>query len=97
MPFLRTYMELNEFVSTACKGRIAYEFRPKQGIKLDLNQVARRLEKAGIEIEIETPVLLLLRNEGKGITLSREGKLLIKGTKDREVALGAAEEVILAI
>jgi len=90
-------MELEEFVITACKGRTAIELKPRKQLKLDLTEIAKRLKNNRVKVEIETPILLLLNHNNHDITLSKSGKLLVKGTKDQAIAKTVASAIVEAI
>ena len=68
--------ELSDFVGQPCKSRLAYEFIPKKGAKLDLGNIAGKLRSSGVLVETETPFLLMLKIAGKDCTLFRTGKII---------------------
>jgi len=87
-------MQLSDFVGQPCKSRLAYEFIPKKGAKLDLGNIAGKLRSSGVLVETETPFLLMLKIAGKDCTLFRTGKIIVKETKEMEKAREVAEELV---
>ncbi|MDO8647732.1 MAG: hypothetical protein Q7R70_04960 [Candidatus Diapherotrites archaeon] len=86
-------MELSDFVGKPCKSRVAFEFIPKKRIKLDLEEIAKRLKEKEVFVEIETPFLLILRMQVP-ITLFQTGKILIKETNMEKDARKIAEKLV---
>ena len=85
---------LSSFTGQPCRSRIAYEFLPKADYSLNLESVAGNLRKRDVFIEIETPYLLMLKMDGKNVSLFRSGKIIVKSTKEKGVARKIAEHLV---
>ena len=68
-------MELKDFVIKPCKARLAFEFVPKQNKFLELESIAQILKKNRVELEVQTPYLLVLRVQDHGATVFKSGKI----------------------
>jgi hypothetical protein len=66
-----------------CSGRSAFESIPSPKLDLDLPSVRSRLEAAGVAV-VDARVMLIFRLEHE-VTLSRDGRILIK-TADPKAA-----------
>ena len=90
-------MELKDFIGQPCKSKSDYEFIPKKSQQLNLNQIASKLKNNGIEIEIETPYLLMLRVDLKSVSFFKSGKIIVKTVFEPEKARKIAEKVISSL
>lgn len=59
-----------------CSGRGAFEAVPRPRLDVDLGQVRRRLEAKGVPV-VDARVLLIAQL-GEEVTVSRDGRVLIK-------------------
>ena len=59
-----------------CAGRGAFEAIPRPRLEVDLGQVRRRLEAKGVPV-VDARVLLIAQL-GQEVTVSRDGRVLIK-------------------
>ena len=59
-----------------CSGRAAYEAVPRPRLDLDLPDLRRKLEEAGVDV-VDARVMLIARME-REVTVSRDGRILIK-------------------
>lgn len=87
-------MELKDFAILPCKSRLAFEFIPKKNESLQLERIAEQLKKNGIEVEISTPFLLMLRVKGIGVSVFKSGKIIVKDCNIETDARGIAQELI---
>ncbi|HZX20378.1 MAG TPA: hypothetical protein VFF13_05170 [archaeon] len=88
-------LELNDFTGQPCKSRVAYEFLPKKDAQLNLEQVAKKLKENEVYIEIEAPYLLMLKVNGKDVSLFKSGKIIVKSTQNKTKARKIAEKLIM--
>jgi TATA-box binding protein (TBP) (component of TFIID and TFIIIB) len=86
-------MELSDFTGKPCSSRVAFQFLPNKPIELDLLKVAQDLKKENI-VEMESKVLLILKIDGKNVSLFQSGKTLVRGEKDENSARAIAERVV---
>ena len=87
-------LELSNFAGQPCSSRLAYEFVPKESRGLNLESVAKSLKEKGVYIEIETPAIIMLKMNGRSVSLFKSGKIIVKSTNDRETARKTAEMLI---
>lgn len=90
-------LELSDFVGQPCNSRLAYEFVPKKSHNLNLEDVARKLRENEVFVEMETPQLLMLKIGGKGVSLFKSGKIIVKSTNEKQVARNIAEKLVSKI
>jgi len=86
-------MELDDFIGKPCRSKMAYEFLPKKKVQIDLEKAAEELEKAG-SIEMRSKVLIIVRIEGKTVSLFPSGKLLVRGEREEDKAKTIAEKAV---
>jgi hypothetical protein len=67
-----------------CSGSGAYEAIPRPRLSLDLPAVKRRLESSGVPV-VDARVMLIVSLE-REVTLSRNGRVLIKTRDSAEAA-----------
>ena len=87
-------MELKDFTGKPCRNKSAFEFLPKQRQDIELEQIATVLREKGIQIEADTPFVLMLRVEGHSISMFKTGKILIKNLKEEKKARAIAEQLV---
>ena len=87
-------MELDQFTGRPCKSSLAFEFLPKKKEKLDLASAAKQLRMAKVEVEVETPVLLMVKLECTDLSLFRNGKIMVKETREEAKAREKAEKLL---
>ena len=81
--------ELREYSGGLCSGKSSYEFLPVKKQDLDLNEIALKLNKKGVFVEVETPFLLMVDFKGAYVTLFKRGRLLLKNVSEK----GRAEKI----
>lgn len=86
-------MELSDFTGKPCSSRIAFEFLPNKTMSLDMAKVAQDLRKENL-VEMESKILLILKVDGKNVSLFPSGKTLVRGEKDEKYARAIAEKVV---
>lgn len=67
-----------------CAGRGGFEAIPARALRLDLAEVRRKLEGAGISV-VDARVMLIAKFE-REVTVARDGRLLIKSRSRDEAA-----------
>jgi TATA-box binding protein (TBP) (component of TFIID and TFIIIB) len=86
-------MDLADYTGKPCKSKLAYEFLPKKGTKIDLRVAAE--EVIGVaSIEVETKVLLMVRIMHCTLSLFPSGKILIRGERDEDKAKQITEKLV---
>ncbi|HDD68843.1 MAG TPA: hypothetical protein ENG61_00600 [Candidatus Korarchaeota archaeon] len=76
-----------------CAAGDYYKVTPDEEMKLNLREIAPLLEDAGYRLGLASGVMITFMGKGKEFSLFPNGKMMIKGVKDVEEALKAAEEV----
>jgi TATA-box binding protein (TBP) (component of TFIID and TFIIIB) len=94
---MTSHLELSDFVGKPCASRTAYEFVPKRKQDYDLEKLSQKLRKEGVYIEVDTPILMMLKAGERNLTLFRSGKIVVKETKDEKTARAAAQELVRKI
>jgi hypothetical protein len=86
------------FTVKLCSDRAAFEARLQRKLILDMNEVERRLKLSKRhEITLFTPHVIFLRTGSAEITLSRDGRMLIKRVQNEAEAARLAREVLQVI
>ncbi len=81
-----------------CSDKAAFEARPKRNITIDMKLAKRRLETSGEhQIVIETPHIIIIQIGKAEITLSRDGRMLIKRVSTQNKATQIAREILRKI
>ncbi|NYZ77311.1 hypothetical protein H0O02_03270 [Candidatus Micrarchaeota archaeon] len=75
-------------VDESCTSVDAYEVKLKNKMRIDLARVKAAVPKAGGEIVAETPVVLMAKINGKGVSIYASGRILIK-----DAERNASEEI----
>jgi TATA-box binding protein (TBP) (component of TFIID and TFIIIB) len=87
-------MQLKDFVVQPCKSRMAFEFLPKKKDSLDLEKIAAALRQKGVEIEVQTPFVLVVNFNHQGASIFKSGKIIMKDCQNEEEARKTAESLI---
>lgn len=87
-------MELKDFVVEPCKSRLAFEFLPKKKDSLDLEKMADGLRKNKVEIEVQTPFMLVVTINNRGASVFKSGKIIVKECGNEPEARKTAEMLI---
>jgi len=78
-----------------CSDKAAFEVRLLRKTSLKMDEAKQSLEKVeGHEVMVCTPHILILRCGGAEVTLSKNGRMLIKRVKDEKEAALVAEDVL---
>jgi len=87
-----------QFSIKLCSDKAAFEVLPLQKITFRMDDARRRLETAeGHEILVYTPHVMIFKSKGAEVTLSRDGRMLIKKTRDEKEATLIAKEALRII
>ncbi|MDO8428088.1 MAG: hypothetical protein Q7S92_02640 [Candidatus Diapherotrites archaeon] len=90
-------VELKDFACKPCSSRTGYDFLPKQSMNLSLEKIAESFHKQGIQVEANTPVVLLLVIDSVSTSLFQNGKILVKDLKQESQARIIADKVVHAL
>lgn len=71
-----------------CKTKAAYSAKLKKKGKLDLDKIKKKFE-----VILETPILLVIKEEGVEIIVHGYGELLFKKCEDVELMRKIADEI----
>jgi len=79
-----------------CSEKTAFEVQMQQRISFNMDGVKRLFEAiSGYEIVVHTPYILVLKNKkGTEITLSKNGRMLIKRVPDQKEAIAVAQDIL---
>ena len=79
-----------------CSEKTAFEVRTQQRVHFDMNEAKRLFEaKSGYEIVVQTPYIIVLKSQGgTEVTLSKNGRMLIKRVSDEKEARAVAQDVL---
>ncbi len=81
-----------------CSDRSAFEARPVKQTILDMNKAKQALEQLGLhEIVVDTPHIMVVKIGGAEITISRDGRMLIKRVSNEDEAKQVADQILDAI
>jgi len=86
-------VELSDFVGKPCKSRVAYEFRPKKEIRIDLGKAAETLRKE-FSIELESKLLIIIAIDAHRVSIFPSGKILVRGEREEDKARKLAEKIL---
>ena len=89
----RLKLKAEDFLGKPCRTKAAFEFIPKRNLKFDLGKLAGKFREKGIEIEAETPFMLILKVDGTGIELFENGQVTVKGILEESRAKKALQGV----
>ncbi|UCE28653.1 MAG: hypothetical protein JSV85_05085 [Candidatus Bathyarchaeota archaeon] len=83
------------FVVELCSDKAAFEVKIRRKISFDMAELERLLRFAkGNDIMVDTPHILIFRNHGAEITLSKNGRMLIKKVRNEKEAMAVARKVL---
>jgi len=83
------------FVVKLCSDKAAFEVRIQRKISFNMADLERLLRSVKEnEIIVDTPHILIFKTKGAEVTLSRNGRMLIKKVKNEEDATAVAHEVL---
>jgi hypothetical protein len=78
-----------------CSDKAAFEVRIQRKISFNMVDLERLLKsRKENEIIVSTPHILIFRTKGAEVTLSRNGRMLIKKVLDEKDATAVAREVL---
>ncbi len=91
-------MELSGFEVRPCRSGMAFDVLPKKkGPPMDLAAAAEGLRARGFLVEAETPAVLVVRAQGKPVSVYADGKLQVKQTRDLAEARAVAGAVLACL
>ncbi|MBI4152589.1 hypothetical protein HY495_02660 [Candidatus Woesearchaeota archaeon] len=79
---------IHEFTLEKCKTKAAYSAKLKKQRQLDLRAIARKME-----IVMETPILLVVKEYGIQAIVHRYGEILFKNCEDEKIMRKIAEKI----
>ncbi len=83
------------FVVKLCSDKAAFEVRIQRKVSFNMNALERLLTSMKeSEIVVNTPHILIFRSKGAEVTISRNGRMLIKKVLDEKDATAIAREVL---
>lgn len=83
------------FIIKLCSDKAAFEVRVQRKIFFNLAKVEQLLKSMKEnEILVDTPHILIFRSKGAEVTLSRNGRMLIKKVQDEKEATAVASEIL---
>lgn len=85
-------MNLKNFIGKPCNAKSGFEFFSKEKIELDLNNLSENLS-AICNIEINSQVLLIVNMNGQTISIFKNGKIVIRGENNEDIARKKAEKI----
>jgi hypothetical protein len=79
-----------------CSEKTTFEVQMRQRSSFNMDEVKRLFEaKSSYEITVHTPYILVLKNsKGVEVTLSNNGRMLIKRVSDEKEAKAIAQDVL---
>ncbi|MFB0501455.1 MAG: hypothetical protein ACETVP_03205 [Candidatus Bathyarchaeia archaeon] len=78
-----------------CSDKAAFETRIQRKISFNMDDLERLLKSVKEnEIIVNTPHILIFRSKGVEVTLSRNGRMLIKKVRNEKEATAVASEVL---
>ena len=82
-----------------CSDKAGFEALPQRKLTFRMSEVRRLLETEGrYEVVVETPYIMVLKNSsGVEVTLSEDGRMLIKRVSGEEEANTVAHEILKVI
>ncbi len=84
------------FVVKLCSDKAAFEVRIQSKLSFNMANLERILKSLKeSEIIVNTPHILIFRNKGAEVTVSRNGRMLIRKVRDEKDATAVAHEVLL--
>ncbi len=86
-------MELKDFVGKPCSNKTSFEFLPKEKTVLNLEKLSKQLDN----IEVNSKILLIIKEEESTISIFRNGKIMIRGVREETIARKIAEKIVKKI
>ncbi len=79
-----------------CSEKTSFEAKTQQKLRFNMEEAKKLFEaKTGYEITVHTPYILVFKNpNGVEVTLSKNGRMLIKGVSGEEEAKAVAQETL---
>jgi len=79
-----------------CSEKTAFEVQMQQRIHFNMDEVKRLFEAiSGYEIVVHTPYIIVLKSQkGTEVTLSSNGRMLIKRVSDEKEARTIAQDIL---
>lgn len=83
------------FVVKLCSDKAAFEVRIQQRVSFDMTNLERLLTSVKEnEIIVNTPHIIIFRTSKAEVTMSRNGRMLIKRVREERDAAAIAREVL---
>jgi len=80
---------------TLCSDKAAFEVRIQPEISFDMTDLERLLKSMKYnKIIVNTPHIVIFQSKGAEVTLSRNGRMLIKKVRNEKEATAVASEVL---
>lgn len=81
-----------------CSDKAAFEARPKRTVTVDMVEAKRAFQMStGLNIVIETPHIIIVKSKDAEITLSRDGRMLIKKVSNQDEVTQVAYRILRTI
>lgn len=82
-------LKLAHYRGQLCDSHLSYEFIPRNEYHLDLLKIGAALEKAGKQLQIKTPFILVAKVSGIKVSFYSTGKILTQNVPDQATANAA--------
>ncbi|MBS3169001.1 hypothetical protein J4210_00825 [Candidatus Woesearchaeota archaeon] len=79
---------IHEFTLEKCKTKATYSAKLKRQRQLELKEIAKR-----VEVVLETPILLVIKDNGVEAVVHRYGEILFKNCEDEKIMRKIAEKI----
>ena len=86
-------IDFKDYIGQPCRARAAFEFIPKKNVKLDMPATAIAMKRANFILEADTPVILIVKVDEFPVSIFKNGKILVRETKDCVTAELAVEKI----
>ena len=86
-------IDFKDYIGQPCRARAAFEFIPKKHTELDMPATANTLKKNNFILEADTPVILIVKVDEFPVSIFKNGKILVRETKDCRTAELAVEKI----
>jgi ArsR family metal-binding transcriptional regulator len=83
-------IELKDFIGKPCSNKTSFEFLPKQKTTLNLEELSKKLEN----IEVNSKILLIIKDGDSTISIFKNGKILVRGIKEETKAKNIAKKIL---
>ena len=84
-------IDFKDYIGQPCRARAAFEFIPKKNVELDMPATALALKRNNFTLEADTPVILIVKVDEFPVSIFKNGKILVRETKDCRTAELAVE------